>query len=375
VRILTVATSYPRHPGDWAGRFVRDLNAGLVALGHEVTTLAPDAAGAPRASGDAEAGDVVRVGLPDGADALFYGLGAEANARRLGPLRTLAALRGATLAFERAIAAMLPRVDLVLAHWLFPCAWWAAAAPRSVPLAGVVHGADARLLERPVVGRIAAARLRGRLDAVACVSARAWDRVRRRLGPLPPRAVVTPMGVDASVFGPDAGAGRDPALVAAAGRLVEGKGFDLLLRACAGLPVRAVIAGEGPEAPALARLARALGVALDLPGVLEPRGIARLFRSAAVVAVPSRGAPQGSSEGIPLAAIEALSCGAAVVATRAGGLPEILAPHALVPASERPLREALAAALAEPERFRDPSAAARYDRTEVARRLLRGIGA
>ena len=47
LRILSVSTSYPRRPGDFSAHFVHALNARLVDLGHEVTVLAPHAAGPP----------------------------------------------------------------------------------------------------------------------------------------------------------------------------------------------------------------------------------------------------------------------------------------------------------------------------------------
>jgi glycosyltransferase involved in cell wall biosynthesis len=372
MRILTVTTSYPRGPGDWAGRFVRDLNAGLVALGHEPRTIAPGCAGAAEIEDDAEAGPVRRVAFdsPPSAD-LFYGEGVETNARRLGRLRSLRAFLDASRAFQRAICEAAARADLVLAHWVFPSAWWAAGAAGNAPIAGVLHGADARLLARPVAGRIASRRLRGRLLGLVAVSGAAARSVAPRLLVPESRVHVSPMGIDGSTFAPDVGVSRERDLVVAAGRLVPSKGFDVLVRACAGLDARLVVAGEGPDRDRLAREAAAFGVPLDLPGVLAPRALAGLFRRAAVVAAPSRSAPL--AEGVPVAVLEALACGAAVVGTRTGGMPDVLPDHALAADDARALRAAILAARAAPERFRDPAAATRFDRVAVARGVLRSI--
>lgn len=355
MRILTVTTSYPRHAGDWAGRFVRDLNAGLAGLGHRVETLAPWAPGLAFEESDPEAGGLRRVRIGARSAELFYGAGAEANARRLGPVRSLAAFRDASRAFEAAIAEAAARADLVLAHWVFPCAWWAVGARAGVPVLGVVHGADARFLARPLAGRVAARRLRRRLAGLVCVSARAREIVAPRLEVPADRVLVSPMGIDTSVFGAAPGAARDERLVAAAGRLVRAKGFDLLIEACAGLDARLVIAGDGPERDRLATLARGLGVRLELAGTLAADSVAALFRRAQLVVVPSRPRLDGCGEGAPLVAMEALACGAAVVgpATKCASL-----------------RDSIRRALADPGAWRDPNAAARFDRRVVAERVL-----
>ena len=103
----------------------------------------------------------------------------------------------------------------------------------------------------------------------------------------------------------------DGSVVVAAGRLVQQKGFDTLLRAFAAMcatDTRLVILGEGPERAALTTLAGHLGVTprLIMPGhVQDP---APWFAHAAVFALSSRW------EGFGHVLVEALACGAAVVA-------------------------------------------------------------
>lgn len=106
----------------------------------------------------------------------------------------------------------------------------------------------------------------------------------------------------------------DPPRIVAMGRLTLQKGFDLLLRAVALLPGRhagleIVLAGAGPEGPALRRLADelALGDRLRLPGNVEDPG--GLLRSATLFVLSSR------YEGFPNVLLEAMAEGVAVVAT------------------------------------------------------------
>ena len=106
---------------------------------------------------------------------------------------------------------------------------------------------------------------------------------------------------------------RYPPVVLAVGRLHRQKGFDVLLRAFAlaraQVNCRLVIAGEGAEREKLFALARELGVAdnFSLPGFCA--NPFALMARASVFVLSSRW------EGFPNALVEAMACGARVVAT------------------------------------------------------------
>jgi glycosyltransferase involved in cell wall biosynthesis len=114
-------------------------------------------------------------------------------------------------------------------------------------------------------------------------------------------------------------------LVVGLGRLSPEKGFDVLLRAFARLRraeprARLVLAGRGVEEGALVALARELGIAeaIDFHGWVRAADVPELLDRANVVAVPSR------EEGFGMTALEAAMRGRPVVATRTGGLPEVV---------------------------------------------------
>jgi glycosyltransferase involved in cell wall biosynthesis len=118
-------------------------------------------------------------------------------------------------------------------------------------------------------------------------------------------------------------------------RLAPEKGVDVAIEACriAGLPL--VIAGEGPEREALARVAQ--GADVRFLGRVDDDELARLRRGAAIALVPSR-----SAETFGAAAAEAMAAGLPVIASDVGALGELLPPRALVPAGEAPaLAEAI----------------------------------
>ena len=134
-------------------------------------------------------------------------------------------------------------------------------------------------------------------------------------------------------------------VVGSLGRLDGVKGYDLLLRALAGLPgVRAVVIGEGAARPELERLARELGVAdrVELPGWAERP--AELLPGFDVFCLPSR------SEGFPLSIVEAMLAALPVVATRVGSVAELVVDGETGSVVERDDVDGLVVAL---ERLRD----------------------
>ncbi len=218
-------------------------------------------------------------------------------------------------------------------------------------------------------------------DRVICVS----EAVRRRLleARVPQELlVVIPDFVDCRRFDPAAVHGEDPGdrpVIAAVGRLTKEKGHSVLLAAMAlvarAVPdARLVICGQGSEEETLRRQAETEGVA----GVVEFAGFAADVRphlaSAAVIAMPSL------SEGLGVAALEAMAMAKPVVASDVGGLPESVAhgeTGVVVPAGDaRALAEALIALLQDPERARRMGEAGRaralavYDKPRVVDRIL-----
>jgi glycosyltransferase involved in cell wall biosynthesis len=114
--------------------------------------------------------------------------------------------------------------------------------------------------------------------------------------------------------------------VLAMGRHVPQKGFDVLLRAMALLwhdglqDLDLILAGDGPERASLENLAGALGVSdrVVFAGRADRVMTAALFAGCELFVLPSRHEPFG------IVNLEAMACGKAVVATRTGGVPEIV---------------------------------------------------
>jgi glycosyltransferase involved in cell wall biosynthesis len=169
------------------------------------------------------------------------------------------------------------------------------------------------------------------------------------------------------------GAGRP--LVLAVARLHPQKGYDVLLDALSRWGTRepvplVAIAGDGPLHGELAARIRAERLPVTLLGRRDD--VADLLGAADVCVLPSRW------EGSPLVAQEALRAGTPLVATRAGGLPELLGDGALlVPVGDADaLADALHDVLTDPDRARrlveagSAQAAGWPDEATAARRLV-----
>jgi glycosyltransferase involved in cell wall biosynthesis len=106
---------------------------------------------------------------------------------------------------------------------------------------------------------------------------------------------------------------RFPRLIVAVGRLVEYKGYSVLLRALKGLDAQLVIIGEGPLLSALEALSREIGVAekVVFAGRLSRDEIKQYLHAARVMALSSI----NPAEAFGLVQIEAMAAGRPVVNT------------------------------------------------------------
>jgi len=107
------------------------------------------------------------------------------------------------------------------------------------------------------------------------------------------------------------------------GRLSQEKGVRTLLKALKGLDVRCLIIGEGPERPALDRMIKQYGLSQTaLLGYQQPKELQALIRESAFTVLPAEW-----HENSPRAVLESFALGRATVASRLGGLPELVIDH------------------------------------------------
>jgi glycosyltransferase involved in cell wall biosynthesis len=331
MRIGVLTTSFPRDERDIAGAFVLGFARALAANGHAIHVLAPEPAEA-HAAPSWHGLHVQHVAYlrPRALQRTFYGAGVPDNLAR-DPLAWLGlapfACRLAQVARSQA-----RHWDAIISHWALPCALAAGFARRGVPHLAVLHSADVHLLGQLPKPAALASRIARTAHALWFVS----DEQRRRfLALLPrahpePRSLVCPMGVEpAPAWDSDRDRirrryGLHGFSVLALGRLVPIKGIDIAIRATAALGVTLLVAGEGPERELLTRLAAQLGADVRFLGNVVGQDKSELFRAADAFVLPSRRMPDGRSEGLPNALLEALAHGVPAVVSRCGGMQELL---------------------------------------------------
>ncbi|MFT7484197.1 MAG: colanic acid/amylovoran biosynthesis glycosyltransferase [Candidatus Paceibacteria bacterium] len=127
-------------------------------------------------------------------------------------------------------------------------------------------------------------------------------------------------------------AGREPAQILAVGRLVEKKGFHVLIDSLVelkrrGCPYKATLVGGGDEADALKQQASEAGLeACDLvfTGPVDQDEIREHMKLATLFVLPCIVGADGNRDALPTVLLEALAMGVPCISTAVTGIPEIL---------------------------------------------------
>ncbi|MGN6676585.1 MAG: glycosyltransferase [Streptosporangiaceae bacterium] len=169
--------------------------------------------------------------------------------------------------------------------------------------------------------------------AVVAVSDEERSAGRAALGVRASRIRVISNGVDLARFSPDGptAARTDDPLVVSVGRLSHARGPDVAVAALALMRTPAVrlrLVGDGEDEARIAKQVSERGLAGRVEMVGFRRDPAPDIRAADVVIVPSR------YDGMALVLLEAMACGAAIVATRVSGASALDGAGILVPIEE-----------------------------------------
>jgi glycosyltransferase involved in cell wall biosynthesis len=320
MRIVMVSHSFPRAEGDVAGAFIWRLAEALVGRGHGVSVIAPSHQGE---TGEPMLGTVrvrrVRYATAKRETLAYQGTMHQLAASPIGAItfaRLVRALGKAVTEEVRASAA-----NVIHAHWWIPAALAVKMADRvGRPYVVTVHGSDVALARKLPGGKAFMGSVLRPASAVTAVSSFLAAHVADALG-IPVKAIpLTPMPL-ALGRGADPDATRHGAIFV--GRLTQQKGVHHLLAALAilkreGRPIDLTIVGDGPERAALKAQAIALGLPVMFTGFVAPDQVAGYLRDKRVFVLPS------TNEGLGLVVAEALTQGVPVVATRSGGVPDLL---------------------------------------------------
>ncbi len=370
MRIIRLANFVAPHSGGLRTSLA-ELGAGYLAAGHEPVLVIP---------GDRDGDELTAQGrvITLRAPRVPFTGGYRVLWRRRRLARLLAALRPDALEVS----------DRTTLRWT---GGWARG--HGVPAVMVSHESVTALLKLTLLGpgRLRSALSRVVADWLNRRTARAYHQVicttgwaAAEFGRIDAGNVVrVPLGVDLDTFSPRVGrvrtqyAGEGQILLVHCGRLSAEKRPQRSLTTlatlhAAGLPVRLVVAGDGPLRARLVRRAARAGLPVTFAGFLSGRAdLAALLASADVAIAP------GPAETFGLAALEALACGTPAVVSAESALPEVVGEAgASVPGED--LAAGVRAVLARPERSRRAAARARaeqYDWGTAARGFLAAHGA
>ncbi|MEJ2539753.1 MAG: N-acetyl-alpha-D-glucosaminyl L-malate synthase BshA [Gemmatimonadota bacterium] len=227
-------------------------------------------------------------------------------------------------------------LDLVHVHYAIPHATsaWVARQMlqdegRDLPVVTTLHGTDITLIGlHPSFHHITRFSIL-KSSGITAVSDFLRDETVRDFGVPGDRIDVIPNFIDPQVYHP----GKEPchrAALAPGGEkiVMHVSNFrpvkrirdviDTFHRIRRRLPARLVLIGDGPERPMAQEQAESLGIADSVLFLGKHASVDELLACADLFLLPSE------SESFGLAALEAMACGAPVVASRAGGIPEVV---------------------------------------------------
>jgi glycosyltransferase involved in cell wall biosynthesis len=276
--------------------------------------------------------------------------------------------------------------DLIHAHTLCPDGFAAVGLGRDsgVPVVCTIHGGDINIY--PDWTNVVQAMTRWtieRVDALISVSSQSKERT-LALGAPRREVSVIPNGADLRRFAPlDKAACRqemelphDAHIIVYASRLDKVKGLTFLLSALKTVVERVddcllVLAGEGDHREQLLLEVSALGLQEHVMAIgrRPHQEIAKWMNAGDLVVLPSL------TEGSPLPVYEAMACGKPIIASRVGGIPEIITSDdyglLVPPADPEALAEALDVGLCkvwDPQKIRQHSVTYSWD--SVATQLM-----
>lgn len=339
--LVTASSAFPRWKGDTTTAFVYDLSRQLAHMGFEVVALAPHH---PGSSGFESFGGIrvhrFRYFLPAGLERLCYGAGILPNmktsvfARLQLPFFVLAEL------FALLKVVMEEKPDIIHAHWILPQGFTAAIIGRllKIPVVVTAHAGDVfplksvlfRLLSRFSINSAAAVTVNSSYTKAAV------EKIAHKA------ANVIPMGVDMKLFSSSTasaaaavrrrcGVSLDDKMILFVGRLAEKKGVTYLVSAMAAVvkkfpDSKLVVVGDGPEKAALQLQVQHLGLSgsVIFAGSIPNPQLPPFYRAADVFVLPSIVDSRGDTEGLGVVLLEAVAAGTPVVASRIGGISDVV---------------------------------------------------
>ncbi len=322
-KLLVTASTFPRWEGDTEPRFVLDLCRYMTDK-YDVTVLVPASPGAKEQE-VLEGVKVIRYHyFPIHRWETLCYPGAIVPRIKEKKIRIfLVPFLFMGLYFK--LLRILPEYNIVHAHWLIPQGIVQSFFKKPYIVTG--HGGDVASLNKGIIRKLKIRCLK-RAGHVTVVS----EYLKKRVLELAPEINpdVISMGVDTDKFGKKYrvenyfGQGEKK-VVLFVGRLAEKKGVTYLIEAMKQVDALLVIVGDGPLRKELEEQAKQIGKnKICFLGAKTHEELKTIYASADIFVAPSVTAKDGDQEGLGLVMLEAMASGLPVVASKSGGIEQII---------------------------------------------------
>lgn len=221
---------------------------------------------------------------------------------------------------------MLPEYDIVHAHWLIPQGI-VQSFFQDKPYIVTGHGGDVTSLNKGILRKLKIRCLKN-AQHVTVVSEHLRGRVQELLPEISPSVIS--MGVNTKNFGQQYRVANyfgqgDKKVVLFVGRLAEKKGVAYLIEAMKQIDALLVIVGDGTLRDELQQQANMLEKGkIRFLGGKTHKELKTIYASSDIFVVPSITAKDGDQEGFGLVMLEAMASGLPIVASRSGGIPQLI---------------------------------------------------
>lgn len=346
MKILVIATTFPRWQKDKEATFVLELSKELMKNGLDVSVLVPDSKGAKKCE-VYEGLKVYRFSyfFPRGMQKLAYG-GILPNIKK-NPFLLLEVPFFVLFEFLNAMKIIKKeKIDIVHSHWIIPQGFIGAILKKLFGVKHVVtiHAGGIFALNRFPLKRQIANFIVNNSDVITAVSGLGKKNLDKIVSTklkkqTENKTKVIPMGIYTNKF--KLGISKNVLkkkygieskhAVLFIGRIAEKKGLEYLIRAINLIrkninDVMLIVVGDGPLRTHLEKLSENLGLEKHINFVGYKVGndkISYLSLSDLVV-VPSIVTASGDTEGLPVTVMEAMAAGKPVIASDVGGMNEII---------------------------------------------------
>ena len=344
MKVLVLATTFPRWKDDATASFVLELCKGLAGQGHEMIVLAPHHEGAVLVE-EVHGIRIYRFPYfwPRKYQRLCYGGGILPNLRRNRLMFVQVPFLFLSQLFHAIQLMRRERVDTIHSHWIVPCGIVGSVCHALFKCRFIItlHGSGDIFSARKVYFRPVMKWVLGTSD-VCTVNSYATARAIQEIEGLNHNMLVIPMGVElgfprletvssTSVDISPVHVTESPVILSVC-RLIDWKGVGYLVHAMALLKDRfpqamLIICGDGPEREKLEKLAKDLGLTenISFEGYVPHDKLTDYYRSASVFVLPSILIKNtGETEGLGVVLLEAMSYGVPVIGSDVGGIPEVI---------------------------------------------------